>query len=92
MADGNHQGNHQSNQQISDNQQKIIDFCTIPRSSSEIIEMLGISNQTKNRQKHIAPLVEQGIHTFSYIFINLTLFNNWGGNLRNFVYICKTII
>ena len=62
MADGNHQGNHQSNQQISDNQQKIIDFCTIPRSSSEIIEMLGISNL-----RHIAPLVEQGIHTFSLI-------------------------
>ena len=61
IAGDNHQSNHQSNRQISDNQQRIIDFCTVPRSSSEIMEMLGISNQSKNRQSHIVPLIELGL-------------------------------
>ena len=61
IAGYNHQSNHQSNRQISDNQQRIIDFCTVPRSSSEIMEMLGISNQSKNRQSHIVPLIELGL-------------------------------
>ena len=39
----------------------ILNFCTVPRTAKEIMERLGISNQSKNRKIHIASLVEQGL-------------------------------
>ena len=41
--------------------QDIINFCTIPRTAAEILTRIGLTNQTKNRKKHINPLVEKGI-------------------------------
>lgn len=41
--------------------QDIINFCTIPRTAAEILSRMGLTNQTKNRKKHINPLVEKGI-------------------------------
>ena len=39
----------------------ILNFCTVPRTAKEIMERLGISNQSKNRKIHIASLVEHGL-------------------------------
>lgn len=39
-------------------QKDIINFCNIPRSANEIMERLGITNQSKNRAKYIATLVD----------------------------------
>lgn len=41
-------------------EQDIINFCTVPRTAAEILSRMGLTNQTKNRKKHINPLVEQG--------------------------------
>lgn len=39
----------------------IRNFCSVPRTAQEIMDRLGISNQTKNRQKYIASLIEIGV-------------------------------
>ena len=41
-------------------QKDIVNFCNIPRSANEIMERLGITNQSKNRAKYIATLVDMG--------------------------------
>ena len=38
-----------------------MDFCSIPRTAQEIMDFIGISNQSKNRKKYIANLVDAGI-------------------------------
>ena len=45
---------------LTNKQKDIINFCTIPRSSREILERLGISYQNKNIQKHITTLIDAG--------------------------------
>jgi hypothetical protein len=45
---------------ISDKQRDILNFCSVPRTASEIMERMGLSNQYKNRVKYITPLVEAG--------------------------------
>ena len=42
-------------------QKKVVDFCSIPRTAQEIMDFIGISNQSKNRKKYIANLVDAGI-------------------------------
>ena len=42
-------------------EQDIRNFCSIPRTAQEIMDRLGISNQSKNRQKYIMPLVDMGV-------------------------------
>lgn len=37
-------------------QKDIVNFCSIPRSAEEILERIGLTNQTFNRKKHIQPL------------------------------------
>ncbi len=39
----------------------IRNFCLVPRSAQEIMERLGISNQSKNRQKYIGELLAAGV-------------------------------
>ena len=46
---------------LSQRQKKIVDFCSIPRTAQEIMDFIGISNQSKNRKKYIANLVGAGI-------------------------------
>ena len=41
-------------------QQDIVNFCSVPRTSAEIMARLGISNQTKNRERYISSLVAAG--------------------------------
>lgn len=45
---------------LSKKQKDIINFCSIPRTTTEIMERLGLSNQTKNRARYITSLVEAG--------------------------------
>ena len=46
---------------LSQRQKKIVDFCSIPRTAQQLMDFIGISNQSKNRKKDIANLVDAGI-------------------------------
>jgi ATP-dependent DNA helicase RecG len=45
---------------LTNKQKDILNFCSVPRTASEIMDRLGISNQTRNRERHIMPLVTAG--------------------------------
>ena len=45
---------------LTNKQRDIINFCSVPRTSAEIMERLGVSNQTKNRERYITSLVAAG--------------------------------
>lgn len=47
--------------QLTGSQKDIVNFCSVPRSAQEILERIGISNQTKNRKKYIQPLLDMGV-------------------------------
>ena len=60
----NHQtekSNHQNRVVLTKLQEDIRNFCSVPRTSQEIMDRIGITNQSKNRQRHIGVLVEMGI-------------------------------
>lgn len=66
--EGNYQeskSNHDSLKSIYRNLTKkqidIVNFCTVPRSSQEIMDRLEITNQSKNRAHHIQPLIDLGV-------------------------------
>lgn len=44
-------------QELSDKQKEVLAFCTIPRSSREILEHIGVINHSKNRDRFINHLV-----------------------------------
>lgn len=46
---------------LSMRQKQVIDYCSIPRTAQEIMDFLGISNQSKNHKKYIITLVEVGV-------------------------------
>lgn len=50
-----------SGMSLSMRQKQVIDYCSIPRTAQEIMDFLGISNQSKNRKKYIITLVEMGV-------------------------------
>lgn len=45
---------------ITNKQRDIINFCSVPRNSKEILERVGVTNHSKNRQAYIMSLVEAG--------------------------------
>ena len=45
---------------LSNKQSDIVNFCSVPRTTAEIMERLGLSNQTKNRERYITSLVAAG--------------------------------
>ena len=45
---------------LSKKQKDIVNFCSVPRTTTEIMERLGLSNQTKNRERYITSLVAAG--------------------------------
>lgn len=62
------QVNNQVSNQVEDirlklasTQNRIITFCTSPRSAQEIMDEIGVTNQYNNRQRHIVSLVEMGV-------------------------------
>ena len=42
-------------------EQDIRNFCSVPRTAQEIMDRLGITNQSKNRLKYITSLLELGV-------------------------------
>ena len=73
MEGSNYESNYEqeksSHQKLTKKQEDICNFCSVPRTSQEIMDRLGISNQSKNRQKHIGELLEMGV-------IEMTIPNN----------------
>ncbi|MDE6422320.1 MAG: putative DNA binding domain-containing protein, partial [Muribaculaceae bacterium] len=49
-----------SKKDLTGKQIDIINFCSVPRSAAEIMDRLGITNQTRHKVKYILPLVEAG--------------------------------
>lgn len=45
---------------ITNKQKDIVNFCSVPRSSKEILDRVGVTNHSKNRQTYIMSLVEAG--------------------------------
>lgn len=45
---------------LTNKQKDIINFCSVPRTAAEIMERVGVSNQTKNRERYITSLVAAG--------------------------------
>ena len=45
---------------LTNKQKDIVNFCSVPRTSAEILERLGVSNQTKNRERYITSLIAAG--------------------------------
>lgn len=45
---------------LTNKQKDIINFCSMPRTAAEIMERLGVSNQTRNRERYITTLVAAG--------------------------------
>ena len=45
---------------LSNKQRDIVNFCSAPRTTAEIMERLGLSSQTKNRERYITSLVAAG--------------------------------
>lgn len=41
-------------------QRDIINFCSIPRTAKEILDRIGVYNQSRSRKKYIQPLIELG--------------------------------
>ena len=46
---------HKSN--LTETEQKIVDFCQVPRTVGEIAEMLGMNNKRWVREKYVSPLI-----------------------------------
>ncbi len=46
--------------QLTWKQQDIINFCSIPRSAQEIMDRLGIQNQSRSRKRYIQKMIEDG--------------------------------
>ena len=47
--------------QLTGSQKDIVNFCSVPRSAQEILERIGVSNQTRTRKKYIQPLLDLGV-------------------------------
>lgn len=59
-----HQVEHQERSitiSLTSYQKDIINFCSVPRTAQEIMDRLGIYNQSRSRKKYILPLVEMGV-------------------------------
>ena len=46
--------------QLTKKQQDILNFCSIPRSAQEIMDRLGIQNQSRSRKRYIQAMIEDG--------------------------------
>lgn len=45
---------------LSNKQKDIVNYCSVPRSSKEILERAGVSNHSKNRERYVTLLIEAG--------------------------------
>lgn len=45
---------------LTNKEKDIVLFCSVPRSTKEILDRVGVSMHTKNREKYVTSLVEAG--------------------------------
>mgnify|MGYP003464282800 CR=1 FL=1 len=45
---------------LSDKQKEVLAFCVVPRSSREILVHIGVTNHTRNRNRYVNYLVDEG--------------------------------
>lgn len=57
----NQENKYMVTRELTKKEEDICNFCSVPRTAQEIMERLGVSNQSKNRQKFIVPLIEIGV-------------------------------
>ena len=46
---------------LTSSQKDIVNFCSIPRTAQEILDRIGVSNQTRTRKKYIQSLLDMGV-------------------------------
>ena len=46
---------------LTGSQKDVVNFCSIPRTAQEILDRIGVSNQTRTRKKYIQPLLDLGV-------------------------------
>ena len=56
-----HQVVHQPKAQLTQQQKDIVNFCSLPRTAQEIMDRIGVTNQSTNRKRHIQPLIDAGV-------------------------------
>ena len=56
----NASANLDTKQCLSDKQKEVLAFCVIPRSSREILVHIGVTNHSKNRDRLVDYLVDEG--------------------------------
>lgn len=63
----NRETNQETNQEkqikvsLTKSQKDIVNFCSVPRTAQEILDRIGVSNQTRTRKKYIQPLLDMGV-------------------------------
>ena len=56
-----HQVQHQPKAQLTQQQRDIVNFCSVPRTAQEIMDRIGVYNQTRSRKRYIQPLIDAGV-------------------------------
>lgn len=46
--------------ELTGRQKDIINFCSVPRTAQEIMDHIGLSNQSARRKQHLQPLIDAG--------------------------------
>lgn len=50
-----------SKPRLTKEEKDIVNFCSIPRTAQEILDRIGVTNQTFNRKKYILPLLDKKV-------------------------------
>ena len=67
IQETNRETNQETNQEkqikvsLTKSQKDIVNFCSVPRAAQEILDRIGVSNQTRTRKKYIQPLLDMGV-------------------------------
>ena len=56
-----HQVEHQPKTRLTQQQKDIVNFCSVPRTAQEIMNRIGVYNQSRSRRKYIQPLIDIGV-------------------------------
>lgn len=59
-SDTNLDTNLDTKKHLSDKQKEVLAFCIIPKSSREILSHIGVTNHSKNRERFVNYLVNEG--------------------------------
>ena len=59
-SDTNPATNLDTKKHLSDKQKEVLAFCVVPRSSREILVHIGVTNHTRNRDRYVNYLVDEG--------------------------------